>query len=297
VKRLVPLTVLLLSSACSIRARAIRAVGDAVSASGDNYASDDDPELVRAAIPFGLKTMEGLLGEQPDHVGLLTAACSGFTQYGYAFVQQDADLAELSGRTADARALSGRARRLYLRARDYGLRGLSARHAHLGDRLLHGERDAVKGAEREDVPLLYWTAASWALAISTAKDRMDLVGQLPMAEAMARRALELDEGWDQGALHEFFVSFEAGASGGGGPAAAKKHLDRALELSHGKKVGVLVSYAEAVSVQAQDRAEFKRLLNKALELDVDTDKPHRLANLIAQRRARMLLEHADDLFL
>jgi len=44
------------------------------------FASDDDPELVREAVPFSLKLIESLLEQSPQHRGLLYAASSGFTQ-------------------------------------------------------------------------------------------------------------------------------------------------------------------------------------------------------------------------
>ena len=72
------------------KSAALSFVSDAVAQSGTGYGNDDDPELVREAVPFGLKTMEGLLQEKPHHVGLLTALTSNFTQYTYAFVQGDA---------------------------------------------------------------------------------------------------------------------------------------------------------------------------------------------------------------
>jgi predicted anti-sigma-YlaC factor YlaD len=50
-------------------------------------------------------------------------------------------------------------------------------------------------------------------------------------------------------------------------------------------------------VAAQDRAEFKALLDKALAIDPDLDPPNRLGNLVAQRRARWLLGRTDELFL
>jgi predicted anti-sigma-YlaC factor YlaD len=283
---------------------ALNMAADAVASTGTTYASDDDPALVRDAVPFGLKTMEGMLESQPEHQGLLLAACRGFVQYGYAFVQQDADAAELANRQRESKQLRERARKLYLRGRDYGLRTLSVSHKGLGDRLKASKgredlRKALAVAKKEDVPALYWTAAGWALAISTAKDRMDLVGQLPAVEAMMTRALELDEGWDEGAIHEFFVTYDAsrGAESGGGPKAAKQHLDRARALSKNKKLGPLVSYAEGVLVQSQNRAEFKRTLDEVVKADVDAEKRYRLANIIAQQRARLLLAHAEDLFL
>ena len=57
-----------------------------------------------------------------------------------------------------------------------------------------------------------------------------------------------------------------------------------------------VALAEAVSVQRQDRAEFTGLLARALAVDPDLHTEWRLANLLAQRRARWLLGRADDLF-
>jgi predicted anti-sigma-YlaC factor YlaD len=294
------LVVALAATGC--RAAASKVVANALASSslepGGTYAQDDDPELVRAAVPFGLKTMEGLLAEHPDHEGLLTALASGFTQYGYAFVQTDADELELGGKGAQARATRDRAKHLYVRARDYGLRGLEERHKGLAEKL-RGARDlapALAGLNKDDVPLVYWTAASWALAIAAGKEDIALVSQLPVPGALVERALALDESFDEGALHEFSISWQAAQGGEDGLRRAKEHLDRALALSKGKKLGALVSYAEAVSVARQDRAEFTRLLQQVASADVEADRAHRLANVLAQRRARLLLAHADDLF-
>jgi hypothetical protein len=114
-----------LVSGCSFRKIAVNKLGDALAAGGTTFASDDDPELVKAAVPFSLKLMESLLAENPKHAGLLFATASGFTQYAYAFVQQDADEMEDTDLSA-ATAMRARARKLYLRARNYGLRGLEA---------------------------------------------------------------------------------------------------------------------------------------------------------------------------
>ena len=298
-KRTSFLAVLALLSAGGCRATATRVVANAVSSSEtDVYARDDDPELVRAAVPFGLKTLEGLLAEQPKHQGLLTALASGFTQYGYAFVQSDADEAEMSGKSAAARALRERARKLFLRARDYGLRGLELRHEGVAAQLrgARGLDAALAPMKKEDVPLVYWTATSWALAIAAAKEDMALVAELPVPGALMKRALAVDESWDEGAIHEFLVTWEASQGGSDGLDRAREHFERAVALSKGKKLGVFVSYAESVSVARQDRAEFTRLLQQVIAADPEADERHRLANVLAQRRAKLLLAHAEDLF-
>lgn len=295
-KQLLLVAVASVSLTGCLRSIASSALADALS-SGSTLGRDDDPELVRDAAPFGLKTMESVLDAQPQHLGLLTSLASGFAQYAYAFVQQDADQAELDGHSAEAQRARVRAKKLYLRARDYGLRGLEASVPGLAAKLrsVQGLTEACQRLKKEDLPLVYWTAASWALAISTGKDDMSLVAQLPVPEALMRRALELDEAWGQGAVHEFWVSFEA-ARPGGTEAAAKAHLERAVTLSRGVHLGVWVSWAEGPLVAAQRRAEFQAVLEKVLAADADASADDRLANTIAQRRARLLLAHADDLF-
>src|ERR1019366_2971308 len=78
---LTTLCLAVIGSGCSIKRMAVNKVGDALAGSGTTFASDDDPELVKAAVPFSLKLMESVLNENPRHEGLLLAACSGFTEY------------------------------------------------------------------------------------------------------------------------------------------------------------------------------------------------------------------------
>jgi hypothetical protein len=282
------------------RAAGAKIAAGAFAGSGDVMARDDDPELVRAAVPFGLKTMEGLLAEIPEEDRLLLSLTSSFTQYAWAFVLQDADMAELEGRLVQSREGHERAKKLFLRARDYGLRALEGRYPGVSKKLLSA-RDlgpVLAQMKPEDVPLLYWTAAAWALAISNGKSDMGLVSELPAPVAMMRRGMALDDTFDHGAFQEFFVNYEGTRSvaDGGGPTVARAYLERAQKLSGGKKLGVLVSYAETVLVHQQDRAEFERVLRQVLATDVSAPSSFRLANVLAQRRARALLDHADDLF-
>jgi predicted anti-sigma-YlaC factor YlaD len=297
--RITLLALLLLISlpGCSIRKMAVQRLGDAIASSGTTVASDDDPELVRAAIPFTLKLMESLLAEMPNHQPLLLATTSSFAQYSYAFVQQDAE--EMEARDlAAAKALQIRARNLFLRARGYGLRGLEVRHPNFTQRLKNKPVEAVRAADKKDIALLYWTAASWGAAISLSKDNPDLVADLPYVSALIDRALELDEDYDSGTLHSFMITYVLSRSDVTGDPyqQARRHFERALELSQGQLASPLVSYAEAVSIQKQDRKEFQTLLDRALAIPVDAKPEWRLANLIMQHRARWLLSRTDELF-
>jgi predicted anti-sigma-YlaC factor YlaD len=285
------------ASACSVKRIAINKLGNALASGGSTFTSDEDPELVRDALPFSLKLIESLLAESPRHRGLLLAAASGFTPYAYAFVQEEAD--EIEDRDLQkATALRIRARRLYLRARDYGIRGLEVAHPAFGSELRRDPKAAVGATAKNDVPLLYWTAASWGAAISLSKDNPDLVADQGIVEALIDRALVLDETFDSGAIHSFLIAYEASRNGAEGDFAvrSRRHFDRAMELSEGHQAGPLVSLAEDVSLQKQNRAEFETLLKRALAIDVNAKPEYRLANLIIQRRARWLLQRTGDLF-
>jgi predicted anti-sigma-YlaC factor YlaD len=285
------------SAGCSVKQVAVSNLADALSGTGAVFASDDDPELIRQASPFSLKLMESVLAQTPKHKGLLTTTSSSFTQYAYAFIQQDAD--ELETRdVAAAGALRDRARKLLLRARDYGLRGLEVSHAGLSNELHKDAKQAVSRCGKADVPLLYWTAAAWGSAISISKNDPNLVSDQVLVEALIDRALVLDEAYDHGAIHSFLISYEPARQGTGTTpeSRARKHFERAVELSSGQQAAPFVALAESVSVQKQDRAEFESLLKKALAIDVNIRPEWRLANLIYQHRAAWLLSRTEELF-
>ena len=286
-----------LAFGCSPRAYLVHRMSDSVSSGGDLFGGDDDPELIRDAAPFALKGEEYLLSRNPGHRGLLLSLCRGFTQYAAAFVWQDA-VEQEDRRRADAG--KERARHLFLRAMEYGVRGLAAAAPGFRERLAEDPRGAAAMAGREEVPLLYWTAASWSLAIASSPNDPSLLADLPRCEALMRRALELQEDYGAGAIHEYFVAFEGGRpeAMGGSVKRARDHYVRAMELAAGKRISPMVTYAETVSVRTQNRAEFVELLDRALAFDARSGpSSYRLANLVSQRKAKWLQGRVDDLFL
>lgn len=294
------LPLMLLLSGCSLRTYAVNMVGDAL-ASGDSvYETDEDLELVGDALPFGLKLTETLLNESPNHEGLLLTACRGFVLYSYAYVDYPAEVA-MEEDFDRGRAMRTRARRLYQRALGYCLRGLERSHKGFGGQLIRDPDSAVlavtPGHEDRDLPLMYWTAAALGLAISVSPGSAALLARLPEVEALLQRAVELDEAWDDGALHEFEVVFAGAKPGEPDYDEIRRHYTRALELSGGQSAGLHVAYAEAVSVPTQNGAEFREMMAQALAVDPDANPENRLLNLIAQRRATWLLDRIDDLIL
>ncbi len=278
---------------CSVERIAVNMIGDALSG-GSVYTSDEDPELIREALPFGLKTYESLLNVSPEHRGLLLSSARGFAAYAY-LLTDEADAIDATD-LVRARRLRARASRLYLRGRDYALRGLELSHAGFTAALYQDRAEALAGTTPEDVPFLYWAGASWAGALSAAKGDMALIGDLPVAGALVARVLDLDETYDRGAAHEFFVSYEAGRPGGSAD-KARDHYRRALELSTGARASLHLALAESVAVQDQDLARFRELLALALAVDPDGVPELRLVNTITRRRAERLRMRAPELFL
>lgn len=294
-------TLLLVSaSGCSIRQLAVKTLANAMASSGGTssvFTSDDDPELIEDALPFALKTFELLLEEVPEHEPLLLATCQGFTQYAYAFIELDLVRLEIED-YRQYKHQKERALNMYLRARGYCQRVLELRSKGISGRLATEPERAVRELGKDDLELIVWTGSSWGSAIALGADQAELVADLPVVRELLLRAVELDSDYGDGLLHEAMVILESlPETMGGSPEQARHHFERALELSGGKRASTYVTYAELVSYGQQNREEFEELLHKALEIDPDVDPSTRLATLLTQKRARILLDLADDLFL
>ena len=90
--------------------------------------------------------------------------------------------------------------------------------------------------------------------------REKTTGEAPV-RALMQRALQLDEAYDLGAIHGVLIALEALPEAmGGSPQRARKHFDRAVELSRGLSVGPYVTLASTVVVAEQDWQEFQHRL-------------------------------------
>ncbi len=296
----------LLLPGCSINRLAVRAVAGMLSGGGGAgaFGRDDDPVLVGQALPFALKLYESLLDVDPKNAQLLLATGSAYTMYAYAFVQAPAELlpdAEVERQAAEI----ARARHLLLRGREYVFKALDIKYPGAFRAFVDGEvnpGDALAQlsfARPDDIDYLYWAAASWMAAVSASQFDMSLIVSVPKAVALIRKVLEWDDGYGVGGVHDLLVSYY-GAGLDPDPnwkQRAREHFERAIELSGGRKAGMYVSYALAVTVSDQDVDSFTRLLEAALAVDTTARPDDRLENVIAQRKARWLLDNVDRYFL
>jgi TRAP transporter T-component len=295
-KRLLVSALLIGLGGCSIRRIALKSIGGALSNASDEYARDEDPELVKGAMPFSLKVMETILRENPRDPSLLLSVTKDFTQYAYGFLLPEAlDLDDKD--PAAAKVVRDRAVKMFQRARGYGIRALELKHSGFQAELVADPKKAVASLSKSEVPIVFWTSAAWAAVVATTRD-FTMLPQIPQFEAMMERALALDEAYGGGTIHSFFITYEMVRlkSAGDRVALARGHFDRAVQLSGGLQAGPYVTYAEYVTVAQKDRKEFERLLQLALKLDPKKDTENQLVNVIMQRRARWLLGRVDKLF-
>ncbi len=261
------------------------AIGNLTEDVASASARHDDIELVAQAVPTFLVLLEGLLESDPQDDDLLLAAAEGYTAYAVLIEHEDAS----------------RARRLYRRARDYGWDGLVARRP-----ALKGLREASFGEfarverhlKEDDLPWVFWTASAWGGWVSTNLQSMPALAQLPRVIYMMEWVLEHDEGFQGGGPHVFLGVYYGALPRmlGGDPDRSLRHFDRAIDLSGGKDLSVLVQKARYYARQIFDRRLYEELLREVLERPVDAVPELTLQNAAAQRQARLLLDEIDEHF-
>lgn len=282
-----------------MRRAAVQQIGDALSSEKTMavISSDNDPDLIWEAMPFALKTMEVMLAQAPSNSDLQLALASGYIQYAYGYLAQEAQITEDID-YKKSQHLWHRAYNLSLRGRDYALSALDYRYPDFSKNVRTDTEATLALTTQKDTPFLYWAAAGWAGAISANKSDMENMAELPVAVAMMRRVSELDENYRDGAIHEFFIIYEAGQpnSSREGMKKAEMHFNKAVEYTKGKRAYPYVLFAESVAVKRQDLPLFKKLLKQALAVNANEINEWRLVNTIAQERAKWLKGRIPKLF-
>jgi predicted anti-sigma-YlaC factor YlaD len=286
---------------CSINKLAMNAVANALTGSGssDVFTGDSDPQLVGDALPFAIKMYEALLSANPEHQGLINTTGSLFVMYANVFVQGPSERLPRA-MFAQKQAAIVRAKKLYLRGFTLLYKGLELKYPGFSS-AYHQEKlkDYLAKTKKDDVPALYWSAAAGLSAFSLNPFDMELGVRIPEFYALVERAYELNPDFNSGALDEFLLIFHASIPDvmGGDKSKIETHFQRAVEKSKGLTAGPYVTYAQTVSIPSQNYDKFKELLEKALSIDPDKDPSNRLVNILAQQKARYLLDNAAFYFI
>jgi hypothetical protein len=270
----------LLAGCSSLASSAAGDLGDNLSAA---ILAQDDPELVRESLPAYLLLLDSLAASPDAGPRTLGAAARLYAVYAVVFVA-DPDRSAI----------------LAARARNYGLRaactatpaacGLeSVPFAELQPRL-----DQVKPAQAGAL----FSAAIGSLAyVRTHSEDWQALADLPRIEAVLKRLLVIGAPADAGSVNTYLgiLNTLRPPALGGQPEQGRAYFDRAIELTGGRDLSILVEYARSYARLVYDRELHDSLLNRVLAAD-PRQQGYTLLNTLAQKQATDLLASANDYF-
>ncbi|APF20744.1 hypothetical protein Calab_1131 [Caldithrix abyssi DSM 13497] len=278
---------LALFSGCSMQRMAIRQMEPVLNNSVAAFFEEDDLELARQAMAANLKLVEGLLKSDAQNQTLLQILAQGYAGYALAFVE-------------DTNA--NRARKLYLRARDYAWRLLEAQNKQLAKTLKTAsaadwERILLK-ARKKNVPALFWLGFSWSSYINLSLEDPQAILDLARVEPVMKRVLELDSSYFYGATYLFFGSLYGQKPPllGGNPQKARAFFEKNFKLTGGKFLLSYVYAARFYAAKTLNEQLFDSYLQKVLDSPIDIQPNVRLLNQVAKQKAKRLLKKKSEMF-
>ncbi len=277
-------TVVFLFPGC-IQTIAVRSVGGIVEQGFEAITEEQDLDFAEKAIPANLKLLEVMLKSDPENVRILLLLSQGYSSYALGFIE-DVDV--------------DRARMFYRRGWDFGLRVL--RQDRSMAQALDGSVDDLKAElarrSKDDVPAVFWTAFGIGSYINLTKTDPDALIELPRSQAMMEFVLSKDSSFYFGGAH-LFLGMVYGSRPpmlGGNPDLAKRHFEEALAINKGKFLMTYVYYAQSYAVQTQNETLFEELLTQVQNTSLEILPAFRLANAIAQKKAKLLLARKSEKF-
>jgi len=183
------------------------------------------------------------------------------------------------------------------------LRSLSMKAKQYGTDLLHSllpfdqkdeglVNERLNAISKAEIKPLFWGTFGWLTWVSKQQGSPAAMVDLITIEKLMRRILELDETIEMGSPHLFFGVLYGSkpAMAGGNPEKSRYHFERALSISKRSFLPIQVAYAETYSRMVFDKELHDKLLNEVINFPIENAPDHMLANQIAKRRARTLLE-------
>jgi tetratricopeptide (TPR) repeat protein len=278
---------------CSLKKMTTRTVG-AISWDGQAVLErDSDVGMARNnTIPL-IRSLEVFSAGDPEDRRYLALLSKSYGQYAFGFYEED--MLRLKGVDEVGYAIAKRRADLfYERGMNYGKRALKTRE--LIGPLPEMEQALSKQSEKE-VPVLFWSAFSWGNWLNLHRDDPLAIVEVPQVTAIVERVVELDPSYEYGAALSFMGALNSvrPAMLGGKPEEAREYFDRAIETGPNYLMNKIMM-AQYYAIQVQDKELFTRLLREVLASDPAALPERRLANEIAQRRAKLLLDRIKEYF-
>ena len=245
--------------------------------------NQDDPALVRDGAPAYLLMLDSFVEGAPENVTVLSAAAELYSAYGVVFVDDPI-----------------RSRKLTTRGRAYGQRTLCAAKKSACDiwDLNYDEFIAkLQDLNEKDAAALYTFGLSWIAYIQAHSDDWSALAKLPLAQATLKRVQVIAPDYQQANIEHFLAVLDTirPPALGGDFVAGLAHYERAMSLSGGYDLSIMVDFAKYYARTLYDRDLHDQLLTEVLKAD-PVQPGYTLFNTLAQEEAENLLESADDYF-
>ena len=243
----------------------------------------DDPETIKKGVPAYLILTSSMIKGDPENPELLEAGAQLYGAYASSFTDS----------VESKKALTNR-------AFAYASRAMCIRDVNFCEvksiSYFEFER-RLAAVDKIQVKPLFIFVSSWAGIIEANSSDWNAVAELPKVKSGIQRVLEIDETVSNGNAHLYMAVMESllPPALGGKPDLAKKHFDRAIELSEGKNLMAKTLYAEKYARMLFDRELHDKLLTQVIEADIGP-QDQRLINTMAKQKAAELLSDADDYF-
>jgi len=246
--------------------------------------NQDDPQLVRDALPSYLLLLDSLVSSDPENPDTLGAAAKLYAAYGATLVS-DAD----------------RARSLTTRAREYGTRALCAADnsaCELQGIQFDAYASIINSVDEDAVEALHTYSLATLAWIRTHADDYKALAALPRVEVALQRVMQLEPNGDLApstCMYLGVLNTLRPASLGGQPELGREWFERGIALSAGRDLAIKVEYARSYARLLYDRELHDRLLNEVLAAEVE-QQDLVLSNQLARAQAIELLQSADEYF-
>ena len=269
----------------------ISACGQLIASAKQEFAEDlsatvlefDDPETIKKGLPAYLILMSSMIKGDPENPDLLESGAKLYGAYASGFADSE----------ESKRALANR-------AFDYASRAMCIRDERFCDvkSMSYFEFEKLLASvEKPQAEHLLIFISSWAGVIEANSSDWNAVAELPKVKAGILCVLEIDETVSNGNAHLYMAVMESllPPTLGGKPELAKKHYDRAIEVSNGTNQMAKVLYAEKYARMMFDRELHDELLQQVIDADTGP-QDQLLINTLARQRAAELLLDGDDYF-
>jgi len=275
------ISVFLILSACSPIKYTISE--DIARSLSSGISNQSDIELVKTGIPSYVLLLDGMIADSPDSPDLFLAGAKLNSTYAN-FVSDDQE----------------RSTQLIIKARRYSQQSLCLEEedwCDIGKQPFEQYKQFINDVSIDEIEYLYTYGVTWASYIDAHSGDMNAIADLPKVKVTMQKIIELDDKYDYGGAHLYMGVLESivPPALGGKPGIAKAHFERVIEITNGRQLMAKVLYAERYARPLFNRELHDKLLNDVLA-DDPIEKGLTLSNIIAQKKARRLLESADDFF-